>query len=41
MNAAVRRILEGNENVRTALDDLHSRIEAAARQKGAQYPPTS
>ncbi len=41
MNAAVRRILEGNENVRTVLDELHGRIEAAARQKGAQYPPTS
>ncbi|HEX2275389.1 MAG TPA: extracellular solute-binding protein [Acidimicrobiales bacterium] len=41
MNAAIRRTLEGNENVRTVLDELHGRIEAAARQKGAQYPPTS
>jgi ABC-type glycerol-3-phosphate transport system substrate-binding protein len=41
MNAAIRRILEGNENVRTVLDELHGRIETAARQKGAQYPPTS
>ncbi len=41
LNAAVRRILEGGENVRTALNDMHGRIEAAARQKGAQYPPTS
>ncbi|HWC11886.1 MAG TPA: extracellular solute-binding protein [Acidimicrobiales bacterium] len=41
MNAAVRRIVEGGENVRTVLDELHGRIETAARQKGAQYPPTS
>ncbi len=41
MNAAVRRIIEGGENVRTVLNELHGRIEAAARQKGAQYPPTS
>ena len=41
MNAAVRRIIEGGENVRTVLDELHGRIEAAARQKGAEYPPTS
>ena len=41
LNAAIRRILEGGENVKATLDDLHSRIEAAARQKGAQYPPTS
>ncbi len=41
LNAAIRRVLEGGENVKTALDDLHSKIEAAARQKGAQYPPTS
>ena len=41
LNAAVRRILEGGENARTVLDELHGRIEAAARQKGAQYPPTT
>jgi trehalose transport system substrate-binding protein len=41
MNAAVRRILEGNENPKAVLDELHGKIEAAARQKGAQYPPTS
>ncbi len=40
MNAAVRRILEGGENPRTVLNELHGRIEAAARQKGAQYPTT-
>ena len=41
LNAAVHRILEGGENVKSALDDMHSKIDAAARQKGAQYPPTS
>jgi trehalose transport system substrate-binding protein len=41
MNAAVRRILEGGENVTTVLNELHARIETAARQKGAQYPPAS
>lgn len=39
MNAAVRRILEGGENPRTVLNELNGRIAAAARQKGAQYPP--
>ncbi len=41
MNAAIRRILEGGENPRTVLNELHGRIETAARQKGAQYPPTT
>ena len=41
MNAAVRRILEGGENPRTVLNELNGRFAAAARQKGAQYPPTS
>jgi trehalose transport system substrate-binding protein len=41
LNAAIRRIIEGGETVRPVLDELHGRIEAAARQKGAQYPPTS
>ena len=41
MNAAVRRIIEGGENARSVLNELHGRIDAAARQKGAQYPPTS
>ncbi len=41
LNVAVRRILEGGENPRTVLDELHGRIEAAARQKGAQYPPAT
>ncbi len=41
LNAAIRRVIEGGENVRSVLNELHGRIEAAARQKGAQYPPTS
>ncbi len=41
LNAAVRRILEGGENVRTVLNELNGRIAAAARQKGAQYPPAA
>ena len=41
LNAAIRRIVEGGESVRPVLDELNGRIEAAARQKGAQYPPTS
>lgn len=39
MNAGIRRILEGGENPRRVLDELHGRIRAAAQQKGAQYPP--
>ena len=41
MNAAVRRVVTGGENARTVLDELHGRIETAARQKGAEYPPAS
>ncbi len=41
MNNAVRRIIESGENVRTVLNELHGRIETAARQKGAQYPPAT
>jgi trehalose transport system substrate-binding protein len=40
MNEAVRRILVRGEPARAVLDGLHARIEAAARRKGAQYPPT-
>jgi trehalose transport system substrate-binding protein len=40
MNDAVRRILVRGEPARAVLDGLHARIEAAARRKGAQYPPT-
>ncbi|MDQ4149902.1 MAG: extracellular solute-binding protein [Actinomycetota bacterium] len=39
MNAAVRRVVAGGENARTVLNELHGRIQEAARQKGAQYPP--
>jgi trehalose transport system substrate-binding protein len=39
MNAAVRRIVTGGENARSVLDELHGKVEAAARQKGAEYPP--
>ncbi len=41
MNVAVRRVIEGGENVRVVLNELNGKIQAAARQKGAQYPPTS
>lgn len=41
MNVAIRRVIEGGENPRTVLNELNGRIQAAARQKGAQYPPTS
>ncbi|HEX2259038.1 MAG TPA: extracellular solute-binding protein [Actinomycetota bacterium] len=41
MNAAVRRVVTGGENARTVLDELHGRIEAAARQKGDEYPPAT
>lgn len=40
MNEAVRRILQGGERVRPVLDDLHAVIAAAARRKGAPYPPS-
>jgi trehalose transport system substrate-binding protein len=39
MNEAVRRILERGEPVRPVLDALHAAIAAAARRKGAPYPP--
>ncbi len=41
LNAAVRRVVTGGENARTVLDELHGRIEAAARQKGDEYPPAT
>ena len=40
MNEAVQRILVRGEPAGAVLDSLHARIEAAARRKGAQYPPT-
>lgn len=39
MNEAVRRILVGGEPARPVLDDLHGQVAAAARRKGARYPP--
>lgn len=39
MNAAVQRIVVGGEPVKAVLDELHGRIETAARQKNAEYPP--
>ena len=39
MNEAVDRILLRNEPVRPVLDDLHARVEDAARRDGARYPP--
>lgn len=41
MNAAVRRIITGGENARSVLNELHGNVEAAAEQKGAQYPPAA
>ncbi len=41
MDEAVRRILVKGEDVKTALDDLHNKIAAAAQSKGATYPPPS
>jgi trehalose transport system substrate-binding protein len=39
MNEAVRRILVLGEPPAAALDALHAQVEAAARRKGAPYPP--
>lgn len=39
MNAAVRRVVVGGEPVKAVLDELHSNIESAAKQKNADYPP--
>jgi trehalose transport system substrate-binding protein len=41
MNAAIQRIMVKNEPVQSTLDSLHRDIEAAAKKKGAQYPPSS
>lgn len=40
MNEAVRRIIEGGEDVRTVLDELHENIATAAERAGAEYPPS-
>jgi trehalose transport system substrate-binding protein len=39
MNEAVRRILERGEPPTPVLDALHERVAAAARRRGAPYPP--
>lgn len=41
MNAAVRRIIVDGEPAKATLDELHAAIEAAAKAKGAEYPPAS
>jgi len=40
MDDAVGRILYNGQDVKTALDDEHNKIEQAAKSKGATYPPT-
>lgn len=39
MNEAVSRILLQLEPVKPVLDQLHTSVEVAARQKGSGYPP--
>jgi trehalose transport system substrate-binding protein len=39
MNMAVERILQKGEPVQPVLDDLHVKIEQAAKRKGSPYPP--
>jgi trehalose transport system substrate-binding protein len=41
MNAAIQRIVVKREPVQSTLDSLHQTIAAAAKKKGAQYPPSS
>lgn len=41
MNAAVRRIIVDGEPAKATLDELHAAVEAAAKAKGAEYPPAS
>jgi trehalose transport system substrate-binding protein len=40
MNAAIQRIMVKGEPVQSTLDSLHQTIAAAAKKKGAQYPPS-
>jgi trehalose transport system substrate-binding protein len=40
MNAAIQRIMVKGEPVQSTLNSLHQDIAAAAKQKGAQYPPS-
>jgi trehalose transport system substrate-binding protein len=41
MNEVVRRVLQGGEDAKTVLDDLHGTIEQAAQAAGEPYPPES
>jgi trehalose transport system substrate-binding protein len=39
MNEVVRRILQGGEDPKTVLDELHDTVEQAAQAAGEDYPP--
>ncbi len=39
MNAAVKRVIVDGAPVKATLDELHGKVEAAARAAGAEYPP--
>jgi trehalose transport system substrate-binding protein len=39
MNEVVRRILQGGEDPKTVLDELHDTVEQAAQAAGEEYPP--
>jgi hypothetical protein len=41
MNAAIRQIMVNGAPVKSTLDSLHDKIAAAAKAKGAQYPPSA
>jgi hypothetical protein len=41
LNEVVRRVLQGGEDAKTVLDDLHGTIEQAAQAAGEPYPPES
>lgn len=40
MNAAVKRVVVDGAPAKATLDELHGKIEAAAKAAGAEYPPT-
>jgi trehalose transport system substrate-binding protein len=41
MDDVIHNAIVGGQDVKTVLDAAHSKIEQAAKSKGAQYPPTS
>jgi trehalose transport system substrate-binding protein len=41
MDQAIQRVIVKGEPVQTVLNELHDKIAAAAKSKGAQYPPAS